>query len=152
MSYKCLTGFLYNSTHKEIFKKENQGNPGSGYVGLTGNYASEQKAKTYSPQVMFRYDYPVTEKISICADLYTRFGFSYSQFKSGYTLLGMRPVGSLVIVGNPYGYMYDSVYVNIFINDTSQHSQIFLGEIESGFYQDIHNIRVGEAVLKTGIV
>ena len=72
--FSAGVGFVYNTSHKEIFKKENQGNLSSGYVGLTGNFASEQKAKTYSPQVMFRYDYPITEKISICADLYTQIG------------------------------------------------------------------------------
>lgn len=137
--FSAGVGFVYNTSHKEIFKKENQRNLSSGYVGLTGNFASEQKAKTYSPQIIFRYDYPITEKISICADLYTRFDFYYSKFESEYTPSGQ----TLVIGGNPYGYLYDSVYGNIIFDDSTRITRLLLGEIESNNYQDTRSLRVG---------
>jgi len=137
--FSAGVGFVYNTSHKEIFKKKNQGNQSSGYAGLTGNFASEQKAKTYSPQVLFRYDYPVTEKISICADLYTRFDFYYSKYESEYTPSGL----TLMIGGNPYGYLYDSVYGNVIINDSTRITRLILGEIESNNYQDTRSLRVG---------
>lgn len=133
-------GFLYNTTHKETFKKENQLNQSTGYAGLTSNYAAELKAKTYSPQIIFRYNYPVTEKISICADLYTRFDFYYSKFESDYNSVGQ----TLVIGGKPHGYLYDSVYGNVFINDTSRiFALVSNAAVELNNYQDTRSLRVG---------
>jgi hypothetical protein len=137
--FSAGVSFLYNIALSENFEKKTPLNASTGYTGLITSFAAEMKEKTYSPQLFLRYDYPVSERITLSADFYTGFDFHYSKYTSSFNQgLYILPRGYY------YGSNFDSIYGNIFIQDTTRlffNPQIT--DAQNNSKQDTRSIRLG---------